>query len=214
MLRYLYAADLENHAQLRTGMFQDRRAQFQVRQGWEVTVNARGEEIDQYDILNPLYIIAEQDGRHKGSMRFLPTVGRTMVNEHFRHINGGLEIRSPQIWECTRFCLSPDAPAQGKIAAKLLLAAAELGLRFGLGQSVGVFDASMERVYRRLGWSPRVIGRADTAEGQIALGLWDFSEEIRLRLCVRHQVSPREVAGWFDTAFPARHSAPATLRIA
>ena len=33
--------------------------------------------------LNPLYVIWEiPDGSHGGSMRFLPTSGRTMVHEH------------------------------------------------------------------------------------------------------------------------------------
>jgi N-acyl-L-homoserine lactone synthetase len=38
----------------------------------------KGQERDRYDDLNPLYVIwQEHDGRHAGSMRFLPTTGRT-----------------------------------------------------------------------------------------------------------------------------------------
>ena len=34
--------------------------------------------------LNPLYIVWENaEGRHGGSVRIMPTVGRTMTNEHF-----------------------------------------------------------------------------------------------------------------------------------
>ena len=59
-----------------------------------------------------------------------------MTNEHFLDLTGGVVIRSPLIWECTRFCLAPDAPVG--VAGALLVAGVELGLRFGLEQALGV----------------------------------------------------------------------------
>ena len=53
-------------------------------------------------------------------MRFLPTTGDTMVNDHFCHLTGGVRIASPLIWECTRFCLAPEAPTGGSSAALML----------------------------------------------------------------------------------------------
>ena len=38
-------------------MFRDRAEQFSQRLGWAVSVNASGHERDQYDELNPLYVI-------------------------------------------------------------------------------------------------------------------------------------------------------------
>ena len=65
-------------------MFRDRAAQFKDRLDWDVTVDENGWEVDEYDRLNPLYIIWENaEGRHGGSVRIMPTVGRTMTNEHF-----------------------------------------------------------------------------------------------------------------------------------
>ncbi|HHS94793.1 MAG TPA: autoinducer synthase, partial [Rhodobacterales bacterium] len=110
MLRYVYGHDLGQFPHLAHSMFTDRAAQFKTRLGWDVQVNAAGEERDQYDDLDPLYVIWQrEDGLHGGSMRFLPTTGRTMVNEHFAFLNDGAPITSPLIWECTRFCLSPKA---------------------------------------------------------------------------------------------------------
>ena len=112
---------------------------------------------DQYDALNPLYVIWQgEDGRHGGSMRFLPTVGRTMVNEHFLHLTNGVRIESPLIWECTRYCLAPGAGPQ--VAAALILAGGEILQGFGLTHFVGVFDARMIRIYRRIGAEPEVLG--------------------------------------------------------
>ena len=84
MLCYIYAEDLHRFPRLRDTMFRDRAEQFKKRLGWAVSVNEAGEERDEYDDLNPLYVIWEADGRHGGSMRFLPTTGPTMARIIFR----------------------------------------------------------------------------------------------------------------------------------
>ena len=89
-------------------MFSHRTMQFRDRRRWEVTVDENGHEKDEYDYLRPHYLIsATSDGMHEGSLRLLPTSGRTMVNEHFSHLMNG-SVHDPLIWECSRFCLSPD----------------------------------------------------------------------------------------------------------
>lgn len=79
MIRYIYANDLNTEPKLRDSMFRDRADQFKARLGWEVAVDAKGYERDEYDDLNPLYVIWQKPcGSHGGSMRLLPTTGRTM----------------------------------------------------------------------------------------------------------------------------------------
>ncbi len=175
MLRYIYANDLSRFPLLRDTMFRDRAEQFSKRLGWDVTVNEAGEERDQYDMLNPLYVIWEMaDGRHGGSMRFMPTIGRTMVNEHFSHLTGGVTIESPLIWECTRFCLSPNADRRA--SAALALGAGELMAAFKLKHYIGVFDPRMQRIYRMMGLEPEVIGTAGEGRDEIGVGLWSMDD--------------------------------------
>ncbi len=139
MLRYVYGHDLHQFPLLRDTMFRDRADQFKTRLGWEVRVNEAGEERDEYDAMNPLYVIWQnEDGTHGGSMRFLPTVGQTMVNDHFSHLTDGVHIESPLIWECTRFCLAPGA--ERRVSAGLVLGAGEVMANFHLKHFVGVFD--------------------------------------------------------------------------
>lgn len=198
MISYIYADTLAAHPALKSSMLQDRRIQFQERQNWEVRINSKGEEIDEYDAMNPLYVICHDGaGRHMGSMRFLPTVGKTMVNDHFTHLSGGGTITSPLIWECTRFCISPSANNAGQIAAKLMLAGCEMGLQFGLTHSIGVFDARMVRIYRRIGWTPEIIGSA----GDTYVGLWAFSSREKAALIEKSGVSQQESAEWFEYSF-------------
>ncbi|MDB2407114.1 autoinducer synthase [Jannaschia sp.] len=197
-IRYLYASDLTSHADLAADMFRDRTAQFRDRMKWDVTVDEMGWETDGYDRLDPLYVIAEDaTGGHAGSMRFLPTTGATMLADVFPHLIGGGAIRSPLIWECTRFCLSPGTGPG--TARQLLLAASELGLGMGLTHSLGVFDAPMARVYKRLGWEPEVLGTEDG----ISAGLWTFSDETHDRLCARAGILPAQSRGWLEAGFSA-----------
>lgn len=208
MIHYIYSTDFDRHGDLVAGMFRDRTAQFRDRMHWDVTVDALGWETDAYDALDPLYVIAaDGQGRHMGSMRFLPTTGPTMLGEVFPHLTGGGSIRSPRVWECTRFCLSPKAGSG--VARQLLLAASELGLGLGLTHSVGVFDAPMTRVYRRLGWQPEVLGTRDG----ISAGVWTFSEEVHDRLLGLVGIHPSQSRNDFERTFASLlHAEPLSVR--
>ncbi|MDF0602608.1 acyl-homoserine-lactone synthase [Psychromarinibacter sp. C21-152] len=201
MLRYVYGEDLGKFPTLRDSMFAHRAAQFRDRLGWDVAVDANGHERDRYDAMNPLYVIWQRpDGSHGGSMRFLPTTGDTMVNDHFRHL-AGAEIRHPLIWECTRFCQAPDAEA--RISSGLMLGALEVGLNFHLTDLVGVFDARMVRIYRRLGWEPTILGRQGRGRAALSVGLWTCTDETRPGLLDKALVSAAFSQAWFDDSFGA-----------
>ena len=200
MLRYLYADELWQYPKLRETMFLDRADQFKTRLKWDVTVDERGWECDEYDAINPLYVIWETpDGCHGGSMRFLPTTGPTMVNDHFSHLIGGGAVRSPAIWECTRFCLTRSADSRA--AAALMLAGGELMRAFSLQHFVGVFDARMIRIYRMIGSSPEVLGSSGDGRETISIGLWDYSPIARARVLARAGLSSAISEHWMTRSF-------------
>lgn len=200
MLRYVYGSELSASPRLAASMFRDRATQFRDRLGWDVTVDHSGWEQDEYDRLNPLYVIWETPtGRHGGSMRFLPTTGRTMVNEHFLDLSGGVAIQSPFIWECTRFCLSPEA--DGRIAGALMAGGSELMRAFDISHFVGVFDQRMKRIYRLIGAVPDVLGEAGAGRDRIAVGLWEYDASDRLRVLDRAGLTAEQSETWFELSF-------------
>ena len=204
MLHYIYGTDLYRFPILRDSMFRDRAAQFGQRLGWEaVKVDENGFENDQYDRLNPLYIIWElEDGTHGGSMRMMPTVGQTMVNDHFTHLTDGVRIVSPLIWECTRFCISPRADR--KATAALVVAAGELMDEFALEHFVGVFFSKMERVFSRSHIEADILGVDQTAEAageRIAVGVWEIRGETMARNLARVGISRDTSKAWFRASF-------------
>ena len=211
MLRYIYGHDLHNHAALAHAMFRDRADQFQTRLGWEVQVDDSGEERDQYDALDPLYVIWEMpDGSHGGSMRFLPTTGPVMVNDVFLDLAGGVPVCSPLIWECTRFCLSRSAGRN--VAGALTLGGVEIMRHFKVRHFAGVFDRRMVRIYRSLGFSPEVIGSSGEGRERICLGLWEYSSEVYLAVSAKAGISPELSQLWFDRSFGGA-TVPAALAL-
>ncbi len=197
MLRYIYARDMHAFPKLRESMFRDRADQFKTRQGWDVHVDEYGFERDEYDALDPLYVIWEnQNGLHGGSMRLLPTDGPTMVRDHFAHLIGPTPIISPQIWECTRFCLTRNA--EPRVAAALMLAGGEVMRNYGIEHYLGVFDARMERIYRAIGSEPRILGSEGEGREKISLGLWCFTDQARARISRRARLSPEISQLWFE----------------
>ena len=57
MFKLIYGDDLFDSPQLANQMFQDRRQQFHDDYGWDLSVDDLGREIDEYDLMNPLYVI-------------------------------------------------------------------------------------------------------------------------------------------------------------
>jgi N-acyl-L-homoserine lactone synthetase len=70
-----------------------------------------------------------------------------------------------------------------------------------LRDTVGVFDARMVRIYRRLGWEPTVLGTSGTGRDAISVGLWAHGAERRPNLLRRAGVSAELSTLWFDRAF-------------
>lgn len=213
MLHYVYGNDLDKFPKLRDTMFRDRAAQFADRLGWDaVQVDENGHEMDDYDHLNPLYMIWElEDGTHGGSMRMMPTVGKTMINDHFTDLTGGVRIESPLIWECTRFCISPKADR--RVTAALVVAAGELMDEFALEHFVGVFFDKMERVFALSHISADILGVAqetDAAGDRIAVGTWEITPDCMERNLKRIGITRETSKTWLRQSF-SRNIAPAPV---
>jgi acyl homoserine lactone synthase len=200
MIRFVYADSFHKYPLLCNSMFEDRAAQFRDRLDWEVSVDERGWEIDEYDARNPLYIIWQgENGRHGGSIRVMPTTSRIMTNEHFLHLTGGVRISSPLICEGTRFCLAPGA--NSGVAAAILAAGLEFGLRSGYAQAVGVIYERTLPIYRRIGWIPDVIGACGEGRERICVVLWNFCEKSRDHVAQKAGIPTSVLCRWYDQSF-------------
>lgn len=186
MIEYCFGTDLWLKPSLAETMFRDRAVQFSKRLEWPVQVDAQGFERDQYDALNPIYIVAvKKDGTHEGSLRLLPMTGRTMISEHFKSAIQGYTLTNQGTWECTRFCLSPSASS--KTTATLLTGVGHLMRELDIRSVVAVFDKVMLRVYRASGVAPEVLGQTQISGTTVMAGRWHF--DVNQLDCLMHRSS-------------------------
>lgn len=154
---------------------------FKDRLGWDVSVSD-GLEMDQYDIIKPIYLLALDQNVVVGCVRLLPTTGRNMLADTFPVLLDGTPApKSARIWESSRFCVdtkSATATAEnGLRKATFLLFAAmiEWGQQHNLQAIATVTDLRMERILRRAGWHfdrlgmPRQIGSTTAVAGLLPI---------------------------------------------
>lgn len=200
-LHYVYGNQLGDFPLLRETMFRDRTKQFIHRLGWrDLVEDENGWERDEFDYINPLYIIWElNDGTHGASMRILPTTGRSLTNSYFINLLGGHEIKSPFIWECTRFVVSERAGRNASFS--LLLGAGELMEKFGLEKYISVFDRRMVRFYRKFGAAPEVIGRSGEGAEWLGVGVWGMEERLWQPTLNHLRISRKTSKEWLNSSF-------------
>jgi acyl homoserine lactone synthase len=191
MIRLVNGMDYTNHGDELDQMFRLRKRTFADRLKWDVSVFGHY-EIDTYDMLKPLYVLAMSDDSKRvlGSLRLLPSTGPNMLADTFFDLlPDGKPIRSPLVWESSRYCVDTEAAnALGSkglsyTTAELLLALCEIGMDVGLEFIVTVIDLRMERILRRLQCMGDRIGEPRVYGNVTALaGLWETTPEMLARL--------------------------------
>jgi N-acyl-L-homoserine lactone synthetase len=184
MIRIEYARALAGEAHILDQLFRMRARVFRERLNWDVVVT-EGRERDLYDDLNPLYVLSmdERSGDVRGAVRILPTTSRHMMEDIFhQYFDEQVVVRSPNVWECTRFCIHPEhekvvTPTGLNVATcELLYGVCSVALESGIEQLLGVSELPMLRIYRRSGWAPEIIG-SSRRPGSVPIfaGLWDVN---------------------------------------
>jgi acyl homoserine lactone synthase len=201
MIRLVNGLNYQNYAGDLDQMFRLRKRVFHDRLGWEVNVSGEY-EIDSYDMLKPLYVLALDDSGTKvvGSLRLLPSTGPNMLADTFHELlPEGQAFRNPTVWESSRYCVDTDLASQWckqgvhQASVELLLALCEIGMIAGLTFIVTVIDLRMERILRRLNCAGDRIGEPRRYGKVTAIaGLWETNDEMLQQLRdasgIRHSV--------------------------
>lgn len=168
-------------------MFELRARVFGQRLGWDVVIQD-GREIDQYDSLDPAYVIGlNEDNRVVSCVRALQTMGPHMLSDVFSAILGGEPpLRSPTLWESTRFCVDTDVLDRGNsrnsvsyATCELMAASLEYAQASGISDIVTVIDPVMNRVLKRSDCAPYGYVGKTTPMGKVSAmaALLDCTDE-------------------------------------
>ena len=157
MIIVIDALNKERFSDLLDDMFRLRARVFGGRLGWDVKIEA-GMEIDQFDLLDPAYVIGLDDEGHVIScVRALQTTGPHMLADVFQSIlDGEPPLRSANIWESTRFCVDTHRLNEGgrpnaisRATSELMVGSLEFARRSGITDIITVIDPIMDRVLKR-----------------------------------------------------------------
>lgn len=157
MILIIDALNKHKFPKLLDDMFRLRARVFGGRLGWEVNV-VNGRERDLFDDLDPAYVLGLDDaGEVVACVRALQTTGPHMLADVFSGIlDGEPPLRSPNIWESTRFCVDTARLGRGKgrnsvsyATCELMLGSLEYAQESGVTDIVTVIDPVMDRVLKR-----------------------------------------------------------------
>src|SRR6056297_2669844 len=188
MIIVIDALNRDRFSDLVKEMYRLRARVFRDRLGWDVKITDEM-EMDIFDSLDPAYVVSlDQDGHVMGCMRLLQTTGPHMLADVFADIlEGEPPLRSPQIWEATRFCVDTERLARGGhttnsisyVTSEVMVGAFEYGRDAGVLDAVAVIDPVMNRVMIRSGNAPYdYIGKTvDMGKAHALAALLDCSNE-------------------------------------
>lgn len=170
----LHVVDFTNrvrlHAVLRS-MFAARKKVFIDLLKWDVPALAGEFEVDHFDTPQATYlVVADENDTHLASARLLETTEPGILDGLFAHLADEPLPRGDDVFEITRFCLSPDAGARRRREARdtLLIGLAEYAIANDIRTYTGVAELSWFRQVQSFGWACRALG-APRGEGDRAL---------------------------------------------
>ncbi|MGR3510903.1 MAG: acyl-homoserine-lactone synthase [Sulfitobacter sp.] len=187
MIIVIDGTNRHRYTQLLDEMYALRARVFGQRLGWEVDIKD-GLEIDQYDALDPAYVIGiNDDNKVVSCVRALQTTGPHMLSDVFSSIlDGQPPMRSATLWESTRFCVDTDALDRGNsrnsisyATCELMAASLEYARDSGISDIVTVIDPVMNRVLKRSDCAPYGYVGKTTPMGKVAAmaALLDCSDD-------------------------------------
>jgi acyl homoserine lactone synthase len=186
----LTKADSRSRAEDFEAMFRLRYRVFKERLNWDVRT-WRGLERDQFDDLDPHYIMAfDRADRLVGSWRMLPTTGPYMLRDVFPALLDGMPApHHPRTWEGSRLSVDCEYAGRAGLAAlsrvtsRIFCAVVEFCVANGYDEVVTVYDARIGRLLPRLGCRPNWRSRQIRIGNTVTMaGRFDANPEVLSRM--------------------------------
>lgn len=151
-------------------MHHDRKQVFVDRFGWRLPAKGSWLEVDQFDDDYAIYLLARSpEGRHRGSVRLLPSSRPHMLNTLFNHLCPNGVPDGDDCWEVSRLVTSPpDAPGTAVLRVHRLLALAlvEFALDNGINRYTLVAEAHRVPALLSVGWPVIPLGLPTLVDGE------------------------------------------------
>jgi N-acyl-L-homoserine lactone synthetase len=184
MIVFVHGYERDTRPELFDTMFRHRKQVFIDRLGWTLPPTGGHYEIDEFDREDTVYICSLlPSGELAGSVRLLNTTTPHMAIGPFATMFPDVTVRSPTIWEVTRFAVPDDRRLQpngvSRAACEVLLGMCLFGLEYGVSQLTAIYEPPLARLFKKCGMTHYVLARHQSANyGSIHFGLWDISRQL------------------------------------
>jgi len=170
MLLMIEQPDIDAMRPVLAAMFEARKKVFVDLLRWNVPVVEDRFEIDQFDDIHARYlIVVDGSGRHRASARLLPTDRPGILSTLFPDLCEEAPPSASNIFEITRFCLSPRLRAADRREARdiLVTGLARYALDAGIQAYVGVAEIAWMQQILAFGWDCLPLGLPRQVDGRM-----------------------------------------------
>lgn len=173
--RKQYRRVLERYFRIRYDIYVKRRQ-------WRAVARPINIEMDAYDTEHSIYVMAlSAAGKIVGGSRFVPTLQPHLLADVFPNLAPGGPPRATDIFEWTRFFISPELRSRGgssPVAGVVLCAVLEVARALEIRQISVVCESFWPTRLRALGWSVAELGAVQQHEdGDIIALLIDVTPQ-------------------------------------
>ena len=189
---HLYRSELDDY-------FRARHTVYVKERGWTELDRPDGRDIDQFDTIEAIHLLAIDQSRVVGGHRFNPTTGPTLLNTVFPQLAARALVADPEVYETTRIIVVEEQrgeQARPRVESLFFDATLEYAVNARKRQIRFLMETWWLPRLRGLGWSVRPLGVATDINGMscIAVSL-DVTDEVWAKTCIRRSV-PGSVLVW------------------
>lgn len=169
-MTYALHKDQPGYRHVLDNMHRDRKRVFVDLLKWDVPVIDGQFEVDQFDTDEAVYLIAaEDDGRHRGSVRLLPTTGPHLLGAIFPQLCEKGVPTGPDIWELSRGCFSPRlrATERRRVRYQVQTSFVDYGLLHGIKGYTAIAEISWLSQLLAMGWICEPLGLPQWVNGEL-----------------------------------------------
>jgi N-acyl-L-homoserine lactone synthetase len=155
------------HTALIDSMHRDRKRVFVDWLHWNVPVTDGKYEIDQFDTSDAVYLVEACGHRHLASIRLLPTTKPHLMSEVFPVLCAEGVPTGSDVWELTRFCISPDVEKTEAYRLRDLMwtASVEYALTHGIRKLTCATHLQFLSQILAAGWETEPLGLPQVIDG-------------------------------------------------
>jgi N-acyl-L-homoserine lactone synthetase len=169
-IRMIHPSERWEHSVSLMQMHHDRKRVFVDRLGWRLPTGAGWLEVDEFDHDFAVYLMAVDDNdRHLGSVRLLPTTRRHMLQAIFPDLCPGGAPCGEDVWEISRFLATPGrcgGTAILRIYRLLAAALMEFAELNGASRFTLVAETKRMPALLSIGWTVHPLSLPTLVEGE------------------------------------------------